>query len=52
MGHSSPAVTAKYYIHVQESHTAVGFAKFAEYQERGVASGIAEAFPDLSEAVQ
>ncbi len=52
MGHSSPNVTSRYYIHVQESHTAVGFAKFAEYQEHGVAEGIAEAFPDASEAIQ
>jgi integrase len=52
MGHSSPAVTARYYIHIQESHTAVGFAKFAEYQERGIAEGIKEAFPDATDAVQ
>jgi integrase len=52
MGHSSPAITAKYYIHIQESHTAVGFAKFAEYQGRGVAQGIKEAFPDATDAIQ
>lgn len=52
MGHSSPAATARYYIHIQESHTAVGFAKFVEYQERGFAEGIKEAFPDSTDAVQ
>jgi integrase len=52
MGHSSPTIAAKYYIHIQESHTAIGFGKFAEYVARGVAEGIAEAFPVASDAVQ
>ena len=52
MGHSSPAVAAKYYIHVTETHVAAGFGKFVEYQTRNVAEGIAEAFPEASEAVQ
>ena len=28
MGHSSPAVAARYYIHVTETHVAAGFGKF------------------------
>jgi integrase len=52
MGHSSPNVTARYYIHIQESHTVAGFAKFAEYQERGIAEGVADAFPDSTHAIQ
>ena len=52
MGHSSPAVAAKYYVHVTETHVAAGFSKFAEYQSRNVAEGIAAAFPEASEAVQ
>jgi len=52
MGHSSPAVAARYYIHVTETHVAAGFGKFVEYQIRNVAEGIAAAFPDASDAVQ
>ena len=52
MGHSSPAVAARYYVHVTETHVAAGFGKFAEYQARGVAEGLAAAFPQASEAVQ
>jgi integrase len=52
MGHSSPAVTARYYVHVTESHVAAGFGKFVEYQTRHVAKGLAEAFPQASDAVQ
>jgi integrase len=52
MGHSSPNVTSRYYIHVQESHTVAGFAKFAEYQEQGVAEGVADAFPNSPLAIQ
>jgi len=52
MGHSSPAVAARYYIHVTETHVAAGFGKFVEYQTRSIAEGIADAFPDASEAVQ
>jgi len=52
MGHSSPAVAARYYIHVTETHVAAGFGKFVEYQTRNVAEGIAAAFPEASEAVQ
>jgi integrase len=52
MGHNSPSVAARYYIHVTETHVAAGFGKFVEYQTRNVAEGIAAAFPQASEAVQ
>jgi integrase len=52
MGHSSPSVTARYYIHVTETHVAAGFGKFVEYQTRNVVQGLAEVFPRATEAVQ
>ena len=52
MGHSSPSVAARYYIHVTETHVAAGFGKFVEYQTRETAEGLAKAFPQASEAVQ
>jgi integrase len=52
MGHSSPSVAARYYIHVTETHVAAGFGKFVEYHTRSVAEGLAAAFPQVSEAVQ
>jgi integrase len=52
MGHSSPSVAARYYIHVTETHVAAGFGKFVEYQTRNVAEGFAAAFPQVSAAVQ
>lgn len=52
MGHSSPSVAARYYIHVTETHVADGFEKFIEYQARHAAEGLADAFPAASEAVQ
>jgi integrase len=52
MGHSSPSVAARYYIHVTETHVAAGFGKFVEYHTRSVAEGLAAAFPQTSEAVQ
>jgi len=52
MGHSSPSVTEKYYIHVTTEHVAAGFGKFVEYSERATAEGIAAAFPQASDAVQ
>lgn len=51
MGHSSPTVTERYYIHVTAPHVARGFEKFVAYSERGTAEGIADAFGG-SEAVQ
>jgi hypothetical protein len=50
MGHSSPSVAARNYIHVTETHVAAGFGKFVEYQTRNVAEGIAAAFPEPSES--
>jgi hypothetical protein len=52
MGHSSPGVAARYYVHVTETHVTAGFGKFVEYQTRNVAEGIPAAFPDASDAVQ
>ena len=52
MGHSSPAVAARYYVHVTETHVAAGFGKFVEYQTRNTAEGLAAAFPEGSSAVQ
>jgi len=52
MGHSSPSVAARYYIHVTETHVAAGFGRFVEYQTRNVAEGLESAFPQASEAVQ
>jgi integrase len=52
MGHSSPSVAARYYVHVTETHVAAGFGKFVEYHTRSVAEGLAAAFPQASEAVQ
>ena len=52
MGHSSPAVAARYYVHVTETHVAAGFGKFVEYQMRNVEEGVAAAFPEASNAVQ
>ena len=52
MGHSSPSVAARYYVHVTETHVAAGFGKFVDYQTVNTAKGLAEAFPEASEAVQ
>jgi hypothetical protein len=52
MGHSSPAVAARYYVNVTETHVAAGFGRFVEYQTRNVAEGLKAAFPQASEAVQ
>jgi len=34
MGHSSPTITARYYVHVTEAHEAAGFEKFIQYCEK------------------
>jgi len=52
MGHSSPAVAARYYIHVTETHVAAGFGKFVDYHTRAVAEGIEEAFRRASQSLQ
>jgi len=38
MGHSSPRITEKYYIHVTEPHISSGFARFMEYQAKQLGS--------------
>jgi integrase len=52
MSHSSPAVAARYYVHVTETHVAAGFGKFVEYQTCNVAKGLEEAFPEATLALQ
>ncbi len=37
MGHSSPRVAERYYIHVTEPHVAIGFEKFLAYQVASLA---------------
>lgn len=34
MGHSSPRLTERYYIHVTRAHVSSGFRRFAEYQDQ------------------
>ena len=34
MGHSSPSVAERYYIHATESHVADGFEKFESFNTR------------------
>lgn len=48
MGHSSPRVTERYYIHVTDAHVASGFDRFVAYQTEQ----ILKAFPEQTEAVQ
>ncbi len=52
MGHSSPAVAGRYYVHVTETHVAAGFGKFVEYQTAHTAKGLAEAFPEATKQIQ
>jgi integrase len=51
MGHSSPSMTERYYIHITDAHVGGNFEKFVAYSERGTAEGIAAAFPQASDAV-
>jgi len=48
MGHSSPRVAERYYVHVTEPHVSAGFDRFLEYQ----ASKLIDAFPAVTEKVQ
>lgn len=48
MGHSSPSVAERYYIHTVPEHIAAGFEKFVAYSERGIAEAIAAAFPEAT----
>jgi hypothetical protein len=50
MGHGSPAVAARYYVHVTETHVAAGFGRFVEYQTRNIAEGIAAALPETEKS--
>jgi integrase len=34
MGHSSPRVAERYYVHVTESHVTAGFERFLEYHAK------------------
>ena len=52
MGHSSPSVAARYYVHVTEPHVAAGFEKFVQYQTHNIAQGLTNAFPETTRAVQ
>jgi integrase len=40
MGHSSPRVAERYYIHVTEPHVMSGFERFLEYQSTGLVNAI------------
>ena len=48
MGHSSPRVAERYYIHVTEPHVMTGFERFVNYHE----TGMVKAVKQLSNAVQ
>lgn len=52
MGHSSPVVAARYYVHVTETHVAAGFGKFVDYHSRNVADGMQAVFPSASARIQ
>jgi integrase len=39
MGHSSPRITEKYYIHVTEPHLSSGFDRFMAYQAKRLGTG-------------
>jgi integrase len=40
MGHSSPRVAERYYIHVTEPHVMTGFERFVSYQTTGIVNAI------------
>jgi integrase len=48
MGHSSPRVAERYYIHVTESHVTTGFERFLNYH----AAKLADAVPKHTDLVQ
>jgi integrase len=48
MGHSSPRVAERYYIHVTELHVMTGFERFLNYHARK----LVDAVPKLTERVQ
>jgi hypothetical protein len=48
MGHSSPRVAERYYIHVTEPHVMTGFEQFLNYH----ASRLVDAVPKQTDKVQ
>jgi integrase len=40
MGHSSPRVAERYYVHVTEPHVMTGFERFVSYQSKGIVNAI------------
>src|SRR5439155_16767791 len=48
MGHSSPRVAERYYIHVTEPHVTAGFERFLNYH----ASKLVDAVPKQTDRVQ
>jgi len=40
MGHSSPTLAERYYIHVTEPHVMTGFERFAAYQTAGIIDAV------------
>ena len=40
MGHSSPRVAERYYVHVTEPHVMTGFERFVSYQNTGIVNAI------------
>jgi integrase len=48
MGHSSPRVAERYYIHVTESHVMTGFERFLKHR----ASKLVDAVPQQTDRVQ
>jgi integrase len=48
MGHSSPAVAERYYVHVTQTHVTASFEKFLDYHTRLKI----DSFPQCSDAVQ
>jgi integrase len=54
MGHSSPSVAERYYVHIPEPHVTAGFRKFEAYRKAQalLANKKLEAFPQRTEKVQ
>jgi integrase len=48
MGHSSPRVAERYYIHVKEPHVSSGFERFVTYLERRIVDSV----PEVTDRVQ
>ena len=48
MGHSSPRVAERYYVHVTEPHVTAGFERFMKYQ----AGKMIDSFPATTKQIQ